>query len=185
MRVLVIGGSQGALVLNQTVPQALAMFAEDEQPELLHQAGNATIEAAQDACAKVGLVAEITPYIEDMSQALGWADLIICRAGALTVAEVTAAGLGAIFIPFPAAVDDHQTANAQDLVNVGAALLLPQSELSAQSLFDAINTLGPDRQALLQRALRSRELASGDAVSAVLAQCADVLGDTSLLQEVS
>ena len=113
LRLLVIGGSQGSLTLNRTVPAALATLNGSLHHDVRHQAGARTIEAAQDAYAAAGIAAEVTPFIDDMAEALGWADFVICRAGALTVAEISTAGLPAIFIPFPAAVDDHQTANAR------------------------------------------------------------------------
>ncbi len=180
LRLLVIGGSQGALALNRTVPAALATMVPEARPIVRHQAGSATLEAAQDAYAEAGVLAEVTPFIEDMAEALGWADLVVCRAGALTVAELIHAGVGAIFVPYPAAVDDHQTANARALVDAGAALLLPQSALTAASLADAIAALGADRDALLERAEQARGQRRGDAITAVLAECAEVLGDATL-----
>ncbi|MEL6447663.1 MAG: undecaprenyldiphospho-muramoylpentapeptide beta-N-acetylglucosaminyltransferase [Pseudomonadota bacterium] len=185
LRLLVIGGSQGALALNRGVPAALATLEASMRPTVRHQAGSGTLEAAQDAYAVAGVLGEVTPFIEDMAEALGWADLIVCRAGALTVAEVIHAGVGAIFVPYPAAVDDHQTANAQALVEAGAALLLSQDTLTAASLAEAMTTLGADRPALLERARRARALRRGDAIDAVLAQCADVLGEPALAEDVS
>lgn len=185
LRVLVIGGSQGALALNRCVPAALATLPETARPVVRHQAGANTLEAAQDAYAEAGVLAEVTPFIEDMAEALGWADLIVCRAGALTVAEVIHAGVGAIFVPYPAAVDDHQTANARSLVESGAALLLPQSELTGDRLAAAMAELGEDRAALLERASRARLMRRGDAVTAVLAQCAEVLDEPTLMVDAS
>ena len=129
------------------------------------------------------MLAEVTPFIEDMAEALGWADMVVCRAGALTVAELIHAGIGAIFVPYPAAVDDHQTANARALVDAGAALLLPQSELTAASLAEAIAALGADRDALLARAERAHAQRRGDAITAVLAECAEVLDDAALTED--
>ncbi|MBL8259774.1 MAG: undecaprenyldiphospho-muramoylpentapeptide beta-N-acetylglucosaminyltransferase, partial [Candidatus Competibacteraceae bacterium] len=131
-RLLVVGGSQGALALNQLVPQALASLAERERPEVWHQAGGQLHAAAEAAYRESGVAARLTPFIEDMADAYGWADLVLCRAGALTVAELAAAGVGSILVPFPFAVDDHQTANARFLERGGAALIRQQAELTAE-----------------------------------------------------
>lgn len=171
LRLLVIGGSQGSLTLNRIVPAALTQLNGSLHHEVRHQAGSRTIEAAQDAYATAGIAAEVTPFIDDMAEALGWADFVICRAGALTVAEISTAGLPAILVPFPAAVDDHQTANARQLVTAGAALLVPESRLTPASLADAIRALGTDREPLLERARAARALGEHDAVTAVMDQC--------------
>ena len=134
LRLLVLGGSQGALVLNETVPQAIALLAEHERPVVRHQAGRATIERAREAYEKVGLPVELEAFIDDMAGAYAWADFVICRAGALTIAELAAAGLGSILVPFPSAVDDHQTRNARFLVDADAAVLIPQQALGPGSL---------------------------------------------------
>lgn len=185
LRLLVIGGSLGAKVLNENVAAALAEIPEDARPVVRHQAGTTTLELAQDAYATFGVCADVSAFIEDMAAALGWADMVICRAGALTIAELIDAGLPAILVPFPHAVDDHQTANAKALVAAGAALLLPQSELTPASLCAAIKALGSDRDALMERAEIARSLRRPDAVSSVIDQCAMLLNDHELQVEAS
>ena len=181
LRLLVIGGSQGALALNEWVAPAVALLAEDSvQFDVRHQAGPATLEPAQDRYAQHRVRAEVTPFIDDMAQALSWADLIVCRAGALTVSELINVGLGAVFVPLPTAVDDHQTRNARALVNAEAALVIQQHGMDAQSLAAAIRSLGTDRDALLDRAQKARALRGPDAVSLVVAQCAELLEDPAL-----
>lgn len=180
LRLLVIGGSQGALALNRCVPRALSLLPADARPTVRHQAGPGTLEAAQDAYSQAGVLADVTPFIDDMAEALGWADYAICRAGALTVAELINAGLGAVFVPFPAAVDDHQTANAQALVSADAALLISQDALTPERLTELMVDLGADRTALMQRASNARALRQGDSVKAVISHCAALLGDESL-----
>ena len=127
LRLLVLGGSQGALALNKTVPAALALLSQDKRPMVRHQAGDRTYGLARDAYSEHGIEVSLTAYIEDMADAYAWADLVVCRSGALTVAEISAAGLAAIFVPYPAAVDDHQTANAAPMIKAGAAVILPES----------------------------------------------------------
>ncbi len=133
LHVLVIGGSLGAQALNEIIPQGMAQLAESELPQIVHQAGEKHIEALQANYAAVGVQAHCVSFIEDMAGAYEWADLVICRAGALTIAELAAAGVASILVPFPHAVDDHQTGNARFLVNVGGAFLLPQTELTPDS----------------------------------------------------
>ncbi|MEM7764475.1 MAG: undecaprenyldiphospho-muramoylpentapeptide beta-N-acetylglucosaminyltransferase [Pseudomonadota bacterium] len=185
LRLLVVGGSQGALVLNQQLPAALAQMPESDRPIVRHQAGSNTLEVAQDGYAQAGVRAEVTAFIDDMSEALGWADLVISRAGALTISELCNVGLPAVLVPFPLAVDDHQTANAQAMVNAGAALIVQQSVLTPESLLEALATLGRARDSLLVRAEKARALRSHDAVAAVLTHCAELLDDTSLLGATS
>ncbi len=134
LRVLVIGGSLGAQALNQTVPQALALIDAAQRPLVTHQAGEQHIQALQQAYAQAGVQADCLPFIDDMAQALSQADLLICRAGAMTVAEVAAVGVAALFVPFPHAVDDHQSANARHLSDDQAAWLQQQSDLTPQWL---------------------------------------------------
>ncbi|MEO0575387.1 MAG: undecaprenyldiphospho-muramoylpentapeptide beta-N-acetylglucosaminyltransferase [Pseudomonadota bacterium] len=183
LRLLVIGGSLGALALNREVASALALMPADARPEVRHQAGDATLEIAQDAYAAHSVRAEVTAYIEDMAEAFAWADVVICRAGALTVAELVSVGLGAVFVPYPNAVDDHQAANAQALVDAGAAVLIRQDVLNPASLLAALQSLGTDRAALLQRAEKARALRGDDSVQQILSSCAEVLGDSSLEQQ--
>lgn len=153
LRVLVLGGSQGARSLNERLPPLFARLAVPARPLIRHQ-GGLTVERARAAYAEAGVQAEVTPFIEDMAAAYAEADLVICRAGASTVAEVAAAGRPAIFIPFPHAVDDHQTANARPLVAAGAAWLLPEAELN-EARFKAIWTEAtPERLARMAKAAR-------------------------------
>ncbi|MES2664413.1 MAG: undecaprenyldiphospho-muramoylpentapeptide beta-N-acetylglucosaminyltransferase [Pseudomonadota bacterium] len=142
LRILVIGGSLGAQALNQCLPKALASFAEQERPEVWHQSGANHIEQCRTFYQEQNIAPyRLDSFIDDMAAAYTWADVVVSRAGALTVSELAAAAKPSILVPFPHAVDDHQTANAQYLVNVGAALLLPQSQLDAQSLAKALQNL--------------------------------------------
>lgn len=157
LRVLVIGGSQGARALNERVPQALALLAPAARPEVRHQAGR-TLELAQRAYAEAAVPASLEAFIDDMAAAYAWADLVICRAGASTIAELAAAGCAAVLVPFPAAVDDHQTANAQYLVKAGAARLIAERNLTSQALAATLRELN-DRPRLLAMACAAREQA--------------------------
>ena len=156
--VLVIGGSQGARALNERVAEAVALLSPAERPEVWHQAGR-TLEVAQAAYRRAGVDATIDPFIEDMAGAYAWADLIVCRAGASTIAELAAAGCAAVLVPFPAAVDDHQTRNAAYLVRAGAAVLMPESGLTAQKLADTLRALLADRARLRTMAQAARACA--------------------------
>lgn len=170
-RLLVLGGSQGARALNQMVPQALALFGADDRPEVWHQAGGQLHEAAETAYRDAGVTARLTPFIEDMAEAYGWADLVLCRAGALTIAELAAAGVGAVLVPFPFAVDDHQTANARFLEQGGAALIRQQAELDAGRLAATLRELLGDRARLLNMAMAARRLAKMNAAEQVARAC--------------
>ncbi|MGH8443270.1 MAG: undecaprenyldiphospho-muramoylpentapeptide beta-N-acetylglucosaminyltransferase [Nevskiaceae bacterium] len=158
LHVLVIGGSQGARALNERMPEALALFPADERPEVWHQAGR-TLDVAQEGYRRAGVDATIEPFIEDMGGAYAWADLVVCRAGASTIAELATAGCGALLVPFPAAVDDHQTKNAEHLVRVGAAVLIQESALTAQVLAVQLRELLGDRTRLLSMAAAARAAA--------------------------
>jgi len=170
LRLLVLGGSLGAQALNETVPQGMALLGESELPEIVHQAGEKHIEALQANYAAVGVQAHCVSFIEDMAGAYAWADLVICRSGALTVAELAAAGVASILVPFPHAVDDHQTSNARFLVNVGGAFLLPQSELTPDAIALIRNY---SRGQLLEMAEKARSLARPDATEEVANICAE------------
>ncbi|MGH8528505.1 MAG: undecaprenyldiphospho-muramoylpentapeptide beta-N-acetylglucosaminyltransferase, partial [Nevskiales bacterium] len=152
VRVLVLGGSLGAKALNTLVPQALARLAPEQRPEVWHQAGR-TLKVAQqhyfELAKQMDGALRVTAFIDDMAAAYAWADLVICRAGALTIAELAAAGLAAILVPFPHAVDDHQTVNGQYLVQVGAALMIQERDLTPALLANALQTLLADRGKLL------------------------------------
>ncbi|MBI4984856.1 MAG: undecaprenyldiphospho-muramoylpentapeptide beta-N-acetylglucosaminyltransferase [Rhodocyclales bacterium] len=171
LHILVIGGSLGAQALNQTLPQALALLPTDERPEVVHQAGEKHLPALQGYYAAAGVKAHCVAFIEDMAGAYGWADLVICRAGALTVAELAAAGVASVLVPFPHAVDDHQTGNARFLASAGAAILLPQSELTPERLA-LIRSMTRDQ--LLQMAEKARALAKPDATAAVANICTEL-----------
>ena len=170
LRLLVVGGSLGAQALNERLPEALARLPEGERPEVRHQAGRDKDGATREAYTREGVSAEVTPFIDDMAEAYGWADLVVCRAGALTVAELAAAARPALFVPFPFAVDDHQTANARALVEEGAAELLPQTDLTAATLADRLAAL-LDPDTLATMAARARACAHLDAVERLVAGC--------------
>ena len=171
LRLLVIGGSLGAQALNETVPLAMALLGADEQPQIVHQAGEKHIEALKANYAAVGVQAHCVAFIEDMAGAYEWADLVICRSGALTVAELAAAGVASILVPFPHAVDDHQTGNARFLVNVGGAFLLPQAELTPEAIALIRNY---SRGQLLEMAEKARSLARPEAADELADVCAEV-----------
>ena len=172
LNVLVVGGSLGARAINEAVPQALAMLPQDTRPRVLHQTGKQHLEAVKRAYQQAGVQADIKPFMDEMAKHYGNADLVICRAGALTVAELAAAGVASILIPFPFAVDDHQTRNAQFLSAHGAAVLLPQSELSPERLAQLMRELG--REKLSAMAQKARELAKAGAAGAVATICAEL-----------
>lgn len=177
LRLLVVGGSLGAARLNAAVPAALQMLQhEGLRYEVRHQTGEKGFEAARKAYADSGVGGQLSAFIDDMAEAYAWADLVICRAGALTVSELAAAGLGAILVPYPHAVDDHQTRNAAQLEQAGAALVLADVTLTAAPLAQGLRRLGTDREALLQRAERARALARPDADQALLQCCLAHLG---------
>ncbi|MCK2089234.1 undecaprenyldiphospho-muramoylpentapeptide beta-N-acetylglucosaminyltransferase [Thauera aromatica] len=174
LRVLVVGGSLGAAALNAAVPQALARLAPEQRPVVVHQAGGRQLEALREAYAKAGVEAEQRAFIDDMAAAYAAADLVICRAGALTVAELAAAGVASLLVPFPHAVDDHQTGNARFLAARGAAYLLPQPELTPERLAGILASL--DRGRLLQMAEHARALARPQAAAQVADVCATLAG---------
>ncbi|NND54880.1 MAG: undecaprenyldiphospho-muramoylpentapeptide beta-N-acetylglucosaminyltransferase [Gammaproteobacteria bacterium] len=159
LRVLVIGGSQGALALNKLVPEAVSLLSEPQRVRVRHQAGEQTLSNAVDAYRQLGIAADVSAFIDDMAAAYDWADVVVCRSGALTVAELAAAGLGSLLVPYPAAVDDHQTLNARYLSDAGAAVLLPQAELTATRLAAELQRCADDRTLVLERARRARSLA--------------------------
>jgi len=171
LRILIIGGSLGAQALNELVPKGMALLGEAEQPQIVHQAGEKHIDTLKANYAAVGVLAHCVSFIEDMAGAYEWADLVICRAGALTIAELAAAGVASILVPFPHAVDDHQTGNARFLVGVGGAFLLPQTELTAESIALIRNY---SRGQLLEMAEKARSMAKPDATEAVAQLCTDI-----------
>lgn len=169
LRVLVIGGSLGALALNEVLPRALALLPAAERPQVTHQSGAKHIEELRAAYAAAGVSAATFAFIDDMARAYADADLIICRAGAMTVAEVACAGVAALFVPFPFAVDDHQTANARFLADKNAALLVQQAALTPESL--AAQLRGLTRERCLAIANAARTFAKPDATADVAAAC--------------
>lgn len=171
IRVLVLGGSLGAKALNTVVPKALSLLANELQFEVKHQCGEKHLEDCQKNYQSAGVKAELVSFIDDMATAYGWADLIICRAGALTLAEVAAAGVATILIPYPYAVDDHQTHNAAALVKTGAAKLIQENELSEQRLASEIQQITGDKNQLVTMAEAARQHAKPEAASTIADIC--------------
>ena len=172
LRLLVVGGSLGARALNEVVPQALALLPPVERPKVIHQSGAKQIDALRAGYARAGVQAELTPFIDNTAQAFADADLVICRAGASTVTELAAVGVAAMFVPFPGAVDDHQTANANFLVSQGGGWLQPQHSLTAQSLADWLGKI--QRGKLLACALRAKAQQKLEATQQVVAACEEL-----------
>jgi len=171
-RLLVVGGSLGAAVLNEQVPAALAELEVQKRPEVWHQTGMRHIDEARQAYTVAGVDVRLDAFIEDMSIAYQWADLVLCRAGALTIAELAAAGVASILVPYPHAVDDHQTGNARYLVDAGAAVLLPNSEVTPQRLRKELALLQHSQQ-LGVMARCARVAALPDAAQRVANACID------------
>jgi UDP-N-acetylglucosamine--N-acetylmuramyl-(pentapeptide) pyrophosphoryl-undecaprenol N-acetylglucosamine transferase len=172
LRVLVVGGSLGAKALNDIVPQALALLPAATRPVVTHQSGAKQIEALRANYAAAGVQADLTPFIDDTATAFAQADLVICRAGASTVTEIAAVGAAALFVPFPFAVDDHQTTNAQFLVAQGGGWLVPQAELTAQALADRL--AGLSRESLLACAEQAYEQKKTNATREVVMACEEL-----------
>lgn len=176
LRILVVGGSLGAQALNETVPAALARLRDEFSIMVRHQAGRGKLEATRQAYASAGVEAQIDMFIDDMAEAFAWADLVICRAGALTVSELAAAGVASILVPYPHAVDDHQTANAAYLEQVEAASVIVAGSFTAEQLAAVLRELfeqGRDR--LLAMARRARQRAMPDATRLVGQHCLEVM----------
>lgn len=167
LRVLVLGGSLGAVALNELVPAAFAELDPSERPLIRHQAGRKHADKARAVYERLGVEAEILPFIDDMAAVYDWADLVICRAGALTVCEIAAAGVASVLIPFPHAVDDHQTANARFLSDAGAACLFQQRDLKPASFATTLREL-LSRPRLAEMAVAARKLAKPDATALVV-----------------
>ncbi len=168
LRLLVLGGSLGAAALNETVPRGLALLKPEERPEVVHQAGEKHLEQLRANYEAENVAAHCVSFIDDMAGAYAWADLVICRAGALTVSELAAAGVASVLIPYPHAVDDHQTVNAQFLTHCGAAFLLPQGDLEPQRIALIRNYT---RAQLLEMADKARAQAKPEAAVAVARAC--------------
>jgi len=171
LRVLVLGGSQGARAINQVLPDALAALPSGEMVEVRHQAGPLHLEGTRRRYTKAGIHIEPVAFIDDMAAAYAWADLVICRAGAMTVCEVAAAGVAAVFVPFPYAVDDHQTRNAKYLSDAGAAVLVREADLTPALLRDLLCEFASARQRLVTMATAARGLAVPDAAERVTTWC--------------
>ena len=169
LHLLIVGGSLGAAALNTVVPEALALLPADRRPNVLHQTGEQHLEAVTKTYQQLGVNGELKPFIEDMATAYANADLVICRAGAMTVSEISAAGVAACFVPFPYAIDDHQTANARFLSDAKAAILIPQSQLDADSLANLV--LGLRREDLAEMAVKAQALAKFHATEEVASIC--------------
>ena len=172
LKLLVVGGSLGARALNEIVPQALALLPEAHRPEVLHQSGAKQIEVLRANYAAAGVQAQLTPFIDDTAQAFAEADLVICRAGASTVTEIAAVGAAALFVPFPSAVDDHQTANARFLVDQGAGWLVPQGQLTPAALAELL--LNMDRESLFEKALAAKKMQKLEATQNIVAACEEL-----------
>ena len=172
LRLTVIGGSLGAQVLNETVPQALALLPADGRPLVTHQAGARQLAAAEANYQRAGVTATLTPFITDMAAQYAESDLIICRAGASTIAELAATGIASVLVPFPHAVDDHQTSNARFLAERGAAVLVPQSEFTPHKLAGLLR--GFTREALLGMAQQAHSVSKPDATRMVAEACMEL-----------
>jgi UDP-N-acetylglucosamine--N-acetylmuramyl-(pentapeptide) pyrophosphoryl-undecaprenol N-acetylglucosamine transferase len=170
-RLLVFGGSQGAQRLNAVLPQALARLAPEARPQVRHQAGQRGVEAARAAYAQAQVEADVSAFIDDMAQAYAWADFAVCRSGAMTVAELQAAGLGAVFVPFALATDDHQTQNAAVMVKSGAAQIVQERDLTPERLGEVIGALAADRSRALRMAQASRAARVVDAAERLADLC--------------
>jgi UDP-N-acetylglucosamine--N-acetylmuramyl-(pentapeptide) pyrophosphoryl-undecaprenol N-acetylglucosamine transferase len=173
LRVVVVGGSLGAQALNSGVPQALALMPLDQRPQVLHQGGVKHLQTLQDNYAQAAVDAELVPFIDDTASAFAQADLVICRAGASTVSELAAVGVAALLVPFPHAVDDHQTVNAQFLVSQAAGWMMPQSELTPEHLAAFLSRL--DRAQLLHAAKQAYAVRKTTAAADVVQACAELV----------
>lgn len=172
LNILVMGGSLGAMVLNEQVPEALARLGCTIK--ILHQTGSAMLEKTRDSYRSLGLDATVKAFVDDMADVYAWADLVICRAGAMTVSELAAVGLPAILIPFPYAIDDHQTANARYFSEAGAALLLDQKDLGPERLAKIVKDLIQNRENLIRMGRLAKSLAKPQATQAVVQHCIQV-----------
>ena len=173
LRVLVVGGSLGAQALNELVPQALALIPVDQRPTVLHQSGTKHLEALRAHYNNAHVAAEVTAFIDNTAQAFAEADLVICRSGASTVTELAAVGAAAVLVPFPYAVDDHQTSNARFLADVGAAILVQQSQLTPHYLADLLQTM--KRTTLIQQGLQAKKMQKLDATERIVAACEELI----------
>lgn len=169
LRILVLGGSLGALALNERLPGALALLPAASRPIVTHQAGEKHIDALRSAYSAAGVDAECVAFITDMARRYAEADLVICRSGGLTVAELAVAGVGAVLVPLPSAIADEQTQNARFLAAAGGAVLIPQAELTAERLAEFLGSLSRER--LLELAIAARSVGRPDAAERVADAC--------------
>jgi len=174
LRVLVVGGSLGARTLNEVVPDALSILGDEINFQIKHQTGDRHLDSTKARYQSLNIPVEPQAYIEDMAAAYEWADLVLCRAGAMTVAEIAAAGVAAILVPYPFAVDDHQTANASYLSRQGGAVLIQETELNGQGLAQLFRDFSRDRNGLLKMAKISRSLSRPGATDHVANLCMEV-----------
>lgn len=177
-RLLVIGGSLGAQALNEILPQALAKLSPHDRPAVLHQTGDKNFEATKKIYDSMGIEANLQPFVKDMAQVYSWADVVLCRAGALTVAELCAAGMGAILVPFPFAVDDHQAANASFMVKGKAAICIQQSALTASGLADILKQFAESPEKRLAMAQSAYELRKIQVAEKIFALCHTVVNQS-------
>jgi UDP-N-acetylglucosamine--N-acetylmuramyl-(pentapeptide) pyrophosphoryl-undecaprenol N-acetylglucosamine transferase len=176
LHLLVLGGSQGALALNQSVPAALALIDAELRPQVRHQCGERTLQEAQESYAEHRVDVELFSFIEDMAEVYAWADLVVCRAGALTVAELCAAGVPALFVPYPAAVDDHQTANARPMADAGAAQIIQERDLTPELLAVSLREWLQSRALLTKSAETARSLACPNSLNRITEICLEQAG---------
>ncbi len=167
LRLLVIGGSLGARTLNEVVPAAMSKLPVEQRPEIMHQCGERHLQSCQQSYQQAAVDAEVVPFVKDMKQAYEWADLVLCRAGALTVSELAAAGMASILVPYPYAVDDHQYLNATYLQQAQAAELVRDHELTPERLLQLVNQFSAHREQVLQMSINARSMAFTDATEQV------------------
>ena len=179
-RLLIVGGSQGAATLNKFIPQALAIISESMQIDVWHQTGANRRESTLAYYQNNHLNVKVEEFIDDIDQAYAWADLIVCRSGAITLAEVAAVGLGSVLVPYPYAVDDHQTANARSYVEAGAAQLIPESEMSVEKLSEILLALLGSSEQLMHMACAAKKLVQGNASKRVADECMNACGCQSV-----
>lgn len=172
LRLLVVGGSLGAKPINDVLPRAIALLPSERRPVITHQSGARHVDSLRSLYREAGVAANAVPFIDDMASAYGEADLVVCRAGALTVSELSAAGVASVLVPYPFAVDDHQTGNARHLADAGAAVLVPQQDLTPERLASLIS--GFSRESLSLMAQNARALARPEATEQVAHACMEL-----------
>ncbi|MGQ0443453.1 MAG: UDP-N-acetylglucosamine--N-acetylmuramyl-(pentapeptide) pyrophosphoryl-undecaprenol N-acetylglucosamine transferase, partial [Methylophilaceae bacterium] len=175
LRLLVVGGSLGAAALNEVLPKALATLPAQSRPEVVHQAGEKHIATLQALYQSAGVEVNTKAYIQDMAEMYAWADVVICRSGALTIAELACVGVASVLVPFPHAVDDHQTFNARYLSDNGAALLIQQTEFNVAKASEILRNLS--RETCLTMAMNARVLAKPEATKTVANICIELAGN--------